>query len=734
MRSTFHPVGRCLLTLAVVCFLATQLILIAAPVQANGGAQSSNNTTAEGPFQILASADRDSARNTTKIPFTAYTPSGTTTYNVSAGAPPVAFDTTGFTEQSASVYAPRTDAYRKRLTTDIHVPYADDWVSNPDELRVVSAGNNTTRNITTGTGITYPVMNGYYALGQIEPRNGWLPTRNAVITEGDNPRVTNPVRVEVNRGEFLSYEARNGQALDEFTTNLNHSRIPSGSPTVNQWYDDGSGITVQSSFSNRSFTVVDDHWVGVARMSPGAYSDGQFILSPDGVSIFAPSDFWFTGPSDWERTIEDGCKVTRTVTVIRNGNLTTVQRTTYYDVRQWERWNLVDTDTNQDVSVGGSSARQTGSSRYQVSNPRSGTISASHEVEVTLRRTWGNSSHPQCTWSRSETLTPESTADHTAEASVSRPDELSITVHAVDRQRLNQIFVTVNGSQDLSGQPVGRIRLSTLASDKFETIYGPWRFYPVRLYDSIEERTPNGTEDLPGSFNQPVPSDHVPHMYRDFAALGNWSKKGPMLLTVTRREIGAWGTEPALPQDVVHRNNSAPFYNVYGGRTYMTDAEIRLLQANAEDIFGNDIDVSVERISYQEPQLDMQSDGKTVYVRLFDPNTGTGLGGRTLNLTGTDRSQVVTNATGWAVVTANTSFVSATFEGTPILRGSAPFYSGVRSNHYATIFALERSGNLYLWLGRMIHEALLVVEWLALLLFLTWYKLVFKPTDKHGAS
>jgi hypothetical protein len=223
-------------------------------------------------------------------------------------------------------------------------------------------------------------------------------------------------------------------------------------------------------------------------------------------------------------------------------------------------------------------------------------------------------------------------------------------------------------------------------------------------------------------------------MYRDFAALGNWSKEGPMLLTVTRREIGAWGTEPALPQDVVHRNNSAPFYSVYGGRTYMTDAEIRLLQANAEDIFGNDIDVSVERISYQEPQLDMQSDGKTVYVRLFDPNTGTGLGGRTLNLTGTDRSQVVTNATGWAVVTANTSFVSATFEGTPILRGSAPFYSGVRSNHYATIFALERSGNLYLWLGRMIHEALLVVEWLALLLFLTWYKLVFKPTDKHGAS
>jgi hypothetical protein len=47
---------------------------------------------------------------------------------------------------------------------------------------------------------------------------------------------------------------------------------------------------------------------------------------------------------------------------------------------------------------------------------------------------------------------------------------------------------------------------------------------------------------------------------------------------------------------------------------------------------------------------------------------------------------------------------------------------------------LERSGDLYRWLSGMIHQVMLVVEWAALLLFLMWYKLMFKPNRKSGQA
>jgi hypothetical protein len=159
----------------------------------------------------------------------------------------------------------------------------------------------------------------------------------------------------------------------------------------------------------------------------------------------------------------------------------------------------------------------------------------------------------------------------------------------------------------------------------------------------------------------------------------------------------------------------------------MTDAQLQNLQANAEDIFGNSIQTTVKHITYQESKIKMQNDGKTVHIRLFDPDTSAGIGGVELAVDGAKTSTVTTNASGWATVQSTTALVTVGFEGTDPMSGASTFYEKAYTSHYVRIFMLERSGDLYRWISGMIHQVLLVVEWAALLLFLMWYRLVFKP-------
>ncbi|SEO49876.1 hypothetical protein SAMN05216388_101381 [Halorientalis persicus] len=740
-----RSVARSLIIVAVVSCLVLQTFVatvpataLTTPPQPAINTDSSNSTTntaasasSSGPFKILASADSDPARNETMIPFTDYGPNGANTYNVSAGIPPFSFETTGLPNGKINALAPRTDGFRKQLSTDIHIPYEDKWVK-PDETAIVSARNMTNKTVRTA-GVNHEVVNGYYALGKSEPRNGWLPTRNALITGGSDPRIVNPWAVEVNKGKTVSYESRNSKAVSEFDTKPRIAKRPAGNSIGTNWFDGGGKIKFHSNFSERNITVLKNQWAGIARTSPGAFLDGQFIVSPDDVTVLAPSDFRLINPSNWETTLEDECKVTKRVSLPGTNNTTT--RTEYYDVRKWEQLSIVDTKVTKRVSLGGDERRGRRAT-FNFGNPQSGTLQVSHRVEVTLQRRWGkDGEHPDCvSESYSETIGTKSIVADSTGVSVAQPDELSVTVHAIDREPTNELYITINGTQDLSGQPLGQIRLSPSGSKKSETIYGPWRFYPVSLYDSITKFVGDRKKTVPTTFGHPVGKKEAAHLYRDYAALGNWSKRGRLRYQVDKRTSSTNISDRSLPPGVVNRKGETPLYTRYAGKTYMTDAQLQNLQANAEDIFGNSIQTTVKHITYQESKIKMQNDGKTVHVRLFDPDTSTGISGAKLAVDGAKTSTVTTNASGWATVQSTTALVTVGFEGTDPMSGASTFYEKAYTSHYVRIFMLERSGDLYRWISGMIHQVLLVVEWAALLLFLMWYKLMFKPNRKSGQA
>lgn len=679
-----------------------------------------------GSFRLLAGNDADPNRNTTTTTIYDYSDlldsdNELESYNISNGLPPWELDRDSLTAAQAREVATRTDGYRHLASNPVYVAHDDRWISltNDAVTDVVVYRNYDSEGPE------------YYVFAHVEPRPGYLPVRNAEVEASDDGSlaVINPNEAEVNVGEYMRYEERLKQGAAALTdTGLSESRYPASGDT--SWFTVGENATATGYHSDRSYSVIADHWAGIGRVSPGVFYRGQFISDPGPMRVYAPTDFRVYVPPYYEEIEEDACSITR-------------NNTTYdYDETEWESWSLksVEQEVNvtllgdgeTDLTRQGNSTSTANIYRFDESAFEEGeasTIRVRSTVNLTLTHTYGERS-PCGDWETTVNVTRIQTVEKTYGFSVHDPESLTVTVYAVDKEPLNRMYVEIEGERNITTQAIGFINVR-MGGQNY-TLSGPWRFYPLTLYESVATRTHDAVTIQEASYQQPVPPDTVPHLYRDYAEPGNMTVEQQTLTLLSReRTIKRNLTGGTLPPSVIHTTGDTPLYRTWGGTPLgVEDSDLSSTEIEAVDVFGNPIDTTVKQIEYEDTSLTFRHDGMTVYIRLT--SNGKPLGGRTLYLRGAARDTAVTNSSGWVRVEAESYLVGATFRGTPWTAESGPYYDSVSDSSIVPALFMRPAAGVYEWLALLVNRLFIIAEWLALGLVLLWVGwLIRRPRSKQ---
>ena len=606
----------------------------AGPAESVPAAVASNTGTddlASGPFQILASDDPDTNRNTTLVNHTDVSSTGGglpefNTRRIEAGYRPFPFDEYAWTTRQSRYLASRTDGYRRMLNGELYVAYADRWVS-ADAISNVTVFP--TNEIDEDEDVDIGLPEEYheaelsaegtrYAKAEVPPRSGLVPVRNAHIynPSAEPAYVTNPGAIEANRGRIMSYTDRNQQGTRVFTmSSAWRSRVPYGGAGLVPWLNRKPSVYYFSEFTGSDFLVGADIWTGIARLDPGARYNGDFNAPNGPVGATAPGDYRLHDLPLQTSVLPNDC------TFLNQS----------WNIWRYENLNPQTAIVNHTVLNNGSPADSvTQPKQFTFTDPQSGTLTSRYTVHIRIERVYGEFSFcPNRNWEQTETVWRNVTVQSSANISVVPDSDASyIRLYAINRSwetggyARNQLAVSMYTQNSFDARPFGNLVISHPDAG-YRRIQGPWRFYPVRNYKGVRESSQGGSQFLPGSFAQPPPDDSVPHMYRDVAVPGTWDHSGQgMVWDITSHST--WPSIPPgdTPEGVVRYPGNTTDYFELIGVANLNGTQLGELEGEAKDVYGNSIPVFVDYREYQDVSVNFTEVSNSSYVRVCMTSRG----------------------------------------------------------------------------------------------------------------
>jgi len=286
-------------------------------------------------------------------------------------------------------------------------------------------------------------------------------------------------------------------------------------------------ITVDNDTDNNTHTVLADHWGGIARITPGAYLNGSFIVRDGPTRVYAPSDYRVGVPPGLSETYEyDGPD---------NDTDEELEATVY------ETWELANLTVDKSVRIGSTEGKP-GESRgvFQFDSVSGNSVEMESTVSLTLTHTYGinitcttepspenettdsETTEGNETVERNETDTDASGCEkappdevdvpedkgnsswegvetisivHTVRQShsllIHDPENLSVEVYVLNKS-INEMYIVLEGEQSFSTEAIGEITVTN--GDRSFELQSPWRFYPIALHQNVT--TTNGEDSI----------------------------------------------------------------------------------------------------------------------------------------------------------------------------------------------------------------------------------------------
>jgi hypothetical protein len=568
------------------------------------------------------------------------------------------------------------------------------------------------------------------------------------------------------------------------TEDINLSEVESVSETgvvaENLTNDSEAGpMTVDDAWDEDTYRVIGDHWGGIARITPGAFYNGSFMVRDGPTQVYAPSDYRIGVPPDTIETYVDS-----------SGN-ETVSATIY------ETWEVANLSTDKSVRIGTAEGEPNETSGvYDFENVSGETVEMESTVSIKLEHTYGiscsessdgeDSEDSESGTGSCESALPEDvdvpeeldsssrevvenvTITHTVTQShpllTHDPEELSVEVFVLNKS-INEMYVTIDGEQTMESQAISTITVEN--NGRNFTLQSPWRFYPIALHrgmnttngakavqyntsfaanasagipearESTDEERPSPAEIINSGETSTeirrIEGEEVPNMYRDYAEPEGWAVQNRSLeiLAINKNTTQNVSNE-ALPESVVRNDAETPLYDTWGGfATNVSDENLSETNATAVDIFGQPIEAEVTERNYEETDIELDVTNDTVDIRLLAG--GEPVAGEEVRVYGAEEEVVTTDGDGYATVTAERYVVRATYEGTDYQEEVDTYYESSSKSIAVPFYFAKPVYSVDEYLGIMINNVTLVIEWVGLgiiLLFMYRYT-VWGGTDRQ---
>jgi hypothetical protein len=538
-----------------------------------------------------------------------------------------------------------------------------------------------------------------------------------------------------------------------------------------------SPLTVNDYWDDDTYTVLADHWGGIARITPGAFLEGSFIVRDGSTRVFAPSDYRIDVPPDYEETYEyDG----------PDNDTEEELRATVY-----ETWEVANLTVNKSVRIG-STEGEPGDPRgvFQFDGVSGERVEMESTVSLTLNHTYGiditcetepssdDSDGGNTTSDGNETDTggcevvpPEEVEDripadkednswevvetisisHTVRQShpllIHDPENLSVEVYVLNKT-INEIYITIEGEQSFGSEAIGTITVEN--GDRSFTLQSPWRFYPIALHRSINTtdgedsvrypttyaanaserlpevppRDPNMTTDPAEIINSGSTTteirrvegegEGVPNLYRDYAEPEGWTVQNRSLeILAVEKNVTQNVSNEALPESVVRDEDPVPLYDLWGGFATNVSDE-NLSRTNASAVDIFGNPISAEVTQLQYKTTELRFEVFNDTVRIRLLSKGEPLANKELRVYGAEQTVVTTNEDGYATVSAESYVVRATYNGTSFQEVAENYYQRSSGGIAVPFFFVQPVLSVTGYLDAMISNIALIIEWILL--------------------
>lgn len=280
------------------------------------------------------------------------------------------------------------------------------------------------------------------------------------------------------------------------------------------------------------------------------------------------------------------------------------------------------------------------------------TISVQIEHEIVTIREVGNETETE---TDHDTIQREVTVSDTVDVHVVDDQAVEVRQRFVDveGETEDRLLVTVDGPQSLADRQLW----STLAFEEPSMVVNNWGVYSTTQYTHGHVASEGGEYryDFPHVLRVKFTSSFdEPYSDVNYSAGASAS---PSVVAVEQTNLT--DEEPSLARDVNLTVTRPTVVHQFA----VTDPPGEI--ETATGLFGRDVDVRTEpSLTVHEARLEVTKLGDgNARVRLYDPDTGDGLDGRTLSLSGAERGTATTNADGVVVVNRTERTLHVTFDG-----------------------------------------------------------------------
>lgn len=688
--------------------------------------------TENGVFRLLASNDID--ENETDIHPDVYNVSSRNMQMRWAGTNSsqaiIRIDGTTFTTHQARQYARLTDGYRERLDTATRIPTNDTWQSG-SEVTIENTvflgfnGNETEPEHSGENKIVYV---------EIEDEPGQLPARNVEVLQEETPDdtppgelyIANPDEIEVYDGEMKNYTEINRQAVKDvfLDTGINRSVVPASGYGDNTARYNTTSAKITGEYHSPT-AAIEDHYVGISRITEGALYDDYWIVNPDGIEVTTLHDYREGMPYTKDNQYTE---------VAGECSYQSGDETYYTNYEHYEYYKNPTVESEFMELYHNGSWYDAGNDThiFSIGNPADGMITPYSTVTITYDHVYGTEYPDVC--SQSDTRnTGETTVTSTFSRNAEHPiqpakaNELNITAYVKDTSQGQELYFDIVGNQRPEENPLGSMTITANGGEDTWKVYTPWIVFPQSLYDRVETRQ-EGFDQW--NFTSVALDDGPHNLHRDYFDANNYKTSARSTIAVSESGYDEAQVYEGINvgDNVINTKGDVTLYRTWGGQVFSPSSlgNLSELNATATDIFGNELDVETKVVTYEQAdlELDITNSSSTVEGRLVDAN-GSGISDREIDISGGTKDSVVTGSNGEFKVGIgeNATTFKAEFAGDKLRED--------HTNHYESTSASTFTGNLNVniistplgYLSAFISNLYVVAHWVILgLFFVYWTK------------
>lgn len=426
--------------------------------------------------------------------------------------------------------------------------------------------------------------------------------------------------------------------------------------------DTHNGAAVEYETTGDEVDVVQDHWVTLSHLNPGAKFKGTinggeveefYVADPDGFEAIVSHDYRIEHPSSITGA-------------------------------PCEEWDVDSVDVRREA-VFGEGGDSGGPALELEGDEESDTLVVSSTIEIDYTHRWGEESCDE----NEESVTAVSIAEEEYEIRFDDTSQPDVTVYLVDRGGEPEIWYS-GGDRTITENPLGAITVDGPTHELTHTAYSEWYFSPVSDFGRVEYRDGNGGTVHDVTWDPE--DDSAPKTSTTDLVMGGEPNIPSSLIT-------RWGSEGERTEYHVQGPNSTNNFTtseIFGGRLTMSQgvglSEIDEDDVTAETIFGQEIsDVDVVEVEYERPRIEtaVNFDGeddvedRMIHARLVDQH-GNPIPDRELRVDGGKPETVTTDEDGRVAVEPDGFRVSFTFEGDSVELGDDVLYDQASATHYDT--------------------------------------------------